>query len=335
MLSWTELIARAHERGASDVHMVCGMPFLCRVDGRVERLTEETLTREQCEQYARELAGAENAALRETGECDLSQTMACGVRVRGNLFRQQGAVSAAVRLLADGIPELESLGLPPAVLEFADYRSGIVLVTGETGSGKSTTLAALLDRINHTRAAHILTLEDPIEYVYTPDRCLINQRQIGSDTRSYASGLRAALREDPDVLLIVELRDLDTIETALTAADSIDRMLSVFPEGRQRQARLQISTTLRAVLSQQLLPRKGGHGRALACEVMVVSPAIRNLIREGKTPQIESFITMNAQGGSIPMDSALQKLVQSGAITQDTARSYARDREHFPGQPRW
>ena len=351
MLSWNELIALAHERGASDVHMVCGMPFLCRVDGRVERLTEEVLTREQCEQYALELAGEHCTALRETGECDLSQSLACGVRVRVNLFYQQGAVSAAVRLLADGIPELTSLGLPPAVLEFADYRSGIVLVTGETGSGKSTTLAALLDRINHTRAAHILTLEDPIEYVYTPDRCLINQRQIGSDTRSYASGLRAALREDPDVLLIGELRDLDTIETALTAAetghlvfatlhtnsaaDSIDRMLSVFPEGRQRQARLQISTTLRAVLSQQLLPRRGGRGRVLACEVMVVSPAIRNLIREGKTPQIDSFITMNAQGGSIPMDSALQKLVQSGAITQDTARSYARDREHFPEQPHW
>lgn len=284
MLSWNELIALAHERGASDVHMVCGMPFLCHVDGRVERLTEEALTREQCEQYALELAGEAAAALRETGECDLSQSLACGVRVRGNLFYQQGAVSAAVRLLADGIPELTSLGLPPAVLEFADYRSGIVLVTGETGSGKSTTLAALLDRINHTRAAHILTLEDPIEYVYTPDRCLINQRQIGSDTKSYASGLRAALR---------------------------------------------------AVLSQQLLPRRGGRGRALACEVMVVSPAIRNLIREGKTPQIDSFITMNAQGGSIPMDSALQKLVQSGAITQDTARSYARDREHFPEQPHW
>ena len=179
----------------------------------------------------------------------------------------------------------------------------------------------------------------------------MNQRQIGTDTRSYASGLRAVLREDPDVILIGELRDLDTIETALTAAetgplvfatlhtnsaaDSIDRMLSVFPEGRQRQARLQISTTLRAVLSQQLLPHKSGQGRVAACEVMVVNSAIRNLIREGKTPQIESFITMNAQGGSITMDNALHELVRAGAITEDTARAYCRDRESFGSQQRW
>ena len=351
MLSWNELIALAHERRASDVHMVCGLPFLCRVDGRVERLTDEPLTRAQCEHYAQQLAGEEYEALREIGERDLSCSFECGVRVRVNLFCQQDAVSAAVRLLADGIPALESLGLPPVVQEFAEYRSGIVLVTGETGSGKSTTLAALLDRINHTRPEHIITLEDPIEYVYTPDRCIVNQRQIGTDTRSYASGLRAVLREDPDVILIGELRDLDTIETALTAAetghlvfatlhtnsaaDSIDRMLSVFPEGRQRQARLQISTTLRAVLSQQLLPHKSGQGRVAACEVMVVNSAIRNLIREGKTPQIESFITMNAQGGSITMDNALHELVRAGAITEETARAYCRDRESFGSQQRW
>ena len=351
MLSWNELIALAHERRASDVHMVCGLPFLCRVDGRVERLTDEPLARAQCEQYAQQLAGEEYEALREIGERDLSCSFECGVRVRVNLFCQQDAVSAAVRLLADGIPALESLGLPPVVQEFAEYRSGIVLVTGETGSGKSTTLAALLDRINHTRPEHIITLEDPIEYVYTPDRCIVNQRQIGTDTRSYASGLRAVLREDPDVILIGELRDLDTIETALTAAetghlvfatlhtnsaaDSIDRMLSVFPEGQQRQARLQISTTLRAVLSQQLLPHKSGQGRVAACEVMVVNSAIRNLIREGKTPQIESFITMNAQGGSITMDNALHELVRAGAITEETARAYCRDRESFGSQQRW
>ena len=351
MLELNDLIARARARGASDIHMVCGLPFKCRVDGRMEDLTDEPLTREDCEEYAQKLAGAEYDVLREVGECDLSCSFACGARVRMNLFRQQDAVSAAIRILADGIPELETLGLPPVVSEFAEYRSGIVLVTGETGSGKSTTLAALLDRINHTRPGHIITLEDPIEYVYAPDRCVINQREIGTDTHSYASGLRAILREDPDVILIGEMRDLDTMETALTAAetghlvfatlhtnsavDSIDRMLSVFPEGQQRQVRLQISTTLRAVLSQQLLPRKGGHGRVAACEVMVVNSAIRNLIREGKTPQIESFITMNAQGGSITMDTALQNLNRAGIITQETALAYCRDREAFQTQQRF
>ena len=265
------------------------------------------------------------------------------MRVRVNLFCQQDAVSAAVRLLADGIPALESLGLPPVVQEFAEYRSGIVLVTGETGSGKSTTLAALLDRINHTRPEHIITLEDPIEYVYTPDRCIVNQRQIGTDTRSYASGLRAVLREDPDVILIGELRDLDTIETALTAAetghlvfatlhtnsaaDSIDRMLSVFPEGQQRQARLQISTTLRAVLSQQLLPHKSGQGRVAACEVMVVNSAIRNLIREEKTYQIDSVIASNSAVGMQTMDQALFNAVREGKVAKDVALQYSHHQE--------
>lgn len=263
---------------------------------------------------------------------------------RINLFRQQGAVSAAIRILADTIPEIEALNLPPVVSEFPEYRSGIILVTGETGSGKSTTLAAILNRINHTRRSHIITLEDPIEYIYEPDQCIINQREIGKDTRSYADGLRSILREDPDVILIGEMRDLNTIETALTAAetghlvfatlhtnsaaDSVDRMVNVFPEGQQRQIRLQLSTTLRAVLSQQLLPKRAG-GRAAACEVMMVNSAIKNLIREGKTPQIDSFITMNAQDGSITMDNALLKMVREGTVTYETALGYARDREAF------
>ena len=220
-----------------------------------------------------------------------------------------------------------------------------MLVTGETGSGKSTTLAALLDRINHTRNAHIITLEDPIEYVYVPDRCIVNQREIGADTRSYADGLRAILREDPDVILIGEMRDLNTIETALTAAetghlvfatlhtnsaaDAVDRMVNVFPAAQQQQIRLQLSTTLRAVLSQQLLPRRVSGGRIAACEIMVVTDAIRNLIREGKTPQIESFITLSGRNGSITMDQALRQLVQQGTVAFDTAVAYARDREAF------
>lgn len=338
-------IARAQQERVSDVHIVAGLPVRGRVDGRLMDLTETPMSWEDCENVGRELAGSRFSEIERMGEVDLAKSFPCGVRTRINLFRQQGSLSAAIRLLAERIPELEELQLPPAVSNFENYRTGIVLVTGETGSGKSTTLASVLDRINHTRQAHIITLEDPIEYVYTPDKCVINQRQIGADTRSYADGLRSILREDPDVILIGEMRDLNTIETALTAAetghlvfatlhtnsaaDAIDRIVNVFPEGQQKQIRLQLSTTLRAVLSQQLLPRKSGKGRVAACEVMIVNSAIRNLIREGKTPQMESFMAMNAQNGSILMDAALQRLVRDGSVSQQTALSYARDPENF------
>ena len=338
-------IAKAQQERVSDVHIVAGLPVRGRVDGRLLDLTETPMSWEDCENVGRELAGSRFSEIERIGEVDLAKSFPCGVRTRINLFRQQGSLSAAIRLLADRIPELEELQLPPAVSNFENYRTGIVLVTGETGSGKSTTLASVLNRINHTRQAHIITLEDPIEYVYTPDKCVINQRQIGADTRSYADGLRSILREDPDVILIGEMRDLNTIETALTAAetghlvfatlhtnsaaDAIDRIVNVFPEGQQKQIRLQLSTTLRAVLSQQLLPRKSGKGRVAACEVMIVNSAIRNLIREGKTPQMESFMAMNAQNGSILMDAALQRLVRDGSVSQQTALSYARDPENF------
>ena len=351
MIDLDTLIALAKEARASDVHIVAGLPVRARIDGAVRDLTEEVLSPQDCEVYGQLLAGGQFPDIEVMGELDLAKSFPCGVRTRINLFRQQGALSAAIRLLAERIPVLEDLHLPPVVATFPDYRSGIVLVTGETGSGKSTTLAAILDQINHTRPAHIITLEDPIEYVYTPDKCIINQRQVGTDTASYADGLRSILREDPDVILIGEMRDLNTIETALTAAetghlvfatlhtnsaaDSIDRMVNVFPEGQQRQIRLQLSTTLRAVLSQQLLPRKGGKGRAAACEIMVVNAAIKNLIREGKTPQMESFIAMNGQNGSILMDAALQKMVREGTVDQPTAQRYARDPEAFQGMRRY
>ena len=351
MTNLDTLIAMAKAQNASDVHIVAGLPVRCRVDGSIRDLTEEPLSFEDCEDYGRTMAGDRFPEIERMGELDLAHSFPCGVRTRINLFRQQGSLSAAIRLLAERIPELDELNLPKVVASFPDYRSGIVLVTGETGSGKSTTLASVLNRINHTRPAHIITLEDPIEYVYTPDKCIINQRQIGSDTQSYADGLRSILREDPDVILIGEMRDLNTIETALTAAetghlvfatlhtnsaaDSIDRMVNVFPEGQQRQIRLQLSTTLRAVVSQQLLPRKGGHGRAAACEIMVVNAAIKNLIREGKTPQMDSFIAMNGQNGSILMDAALQKMVRDGVVDQSTAQRYARDPEAFQSARRF
>ncbi|MBP3510108.1 type IV pilus twitching motility protein PilT [Oscillibacter sp.] len=334
------LIEKAAVCKASDLHIAYGVPPKVRIDGELQDLEGfAPLTDQDCETVAQELLGAPMPAL---GERDLSLEVA-GRRVRVNLFRQSGHVSAALRILADSIPDLDALGLPPAVQDFPGLQRGIVLVTGETGSGKSTTLAAILRRINETRRDHIITLEDPIEYIHAPVQCLINQREIGRDTESYAEGLWAILREDPDVILIGEMRDLITIETALTAAetghlvfatlhtnsaaDSIDRMVDVFPAERQRQIRMQLSMTLQAVLSQQLLPRRGG-GRVAACELMVVSPAIRNLIREGKTPQIANAVATSADLGSITMDNALVRLFKDKLITADTARAAAHDPDY-------
>lgn len=338
------LIAQAAQAGASDIHIVCGLPPKLRVAGQLVSLGETPLTAEDCNAMAAELAGDRLEVLMQEGELDGSGTIA-GVRIRINLFRQQGFTSGALRILAENIPELESLGLPPKVMELAELRRGLMLVTGETGSGKSTTLAAIIEHINRTRTAHVLTLEDPVEYLYTPKRCVINQREIGRDTRSFAAGLRAALREDPNIILVGEMRDLDTIETALTAAetghlvlgtlhtlsaaDSIDRMVDVFPEARQRQIRMQLSMTLQAVLSQQLIPTRDGKGRVAACELMVVNTAIRNLIREGKTPQIAGTIATSAADGGITMDNALVRLYKAGKISAAEAKSAARDPDYM------
>lgn len=336
------LVRRASEFGASDIHLVAGLPPKCRKDGQLVDLVPEKLTGSDCEAIAKELAGNHYEEIDTIGELDMAATIA-DERVRINLFRQQGNISAALRILSNKIPDLEQLGLPPIVSEFPSWQKGIILVTGETGSGKSTTLAAILDRINHTRTDHIITLEDPIEYLYEPDKCVINQREIGKDTKSYENGLRAILREDPDVILIGEMRDLNTIETALTAAetghlvfatlhtnsapDSIDRIVGVFPAERQPQIRLQLSTTLRAVLSQQLLVRKQGSGRVAACEVMVVNPAIKNLIREGKTPQMMSSMLSGANEGSVIMDNCLIKMVKDGSISPQTCLEAANDKD--------
>jgi len=338
-----EIIAEARRRGASDVHLVAGIPIRMRVDGELADAGDHPLTETECESYARILS-PDYDQISRIGEQDLAVSFPDGVRCRVNLFRQQGAVSAAIRLLSDHIPTLDELGLPAVVGTFAGFSQGIVLVTGETGSGKSTTLASLLDSINHARTRHILTLEDPIEYVYKPDRCVINQREIGQDTRSFEDGLCAVLREDPDVILIGEMRGLTTIETALvaaetghlvfatlhtgSAADTIDRIVEVFPAGEQQQIRIQLSMTLRAVLCQQLLPASSGHGRVAACEVMMVNGAIRNLIREAKTPQIENSIATGGREGSVLMDNSLVDLYRRKLISADTARGAAHDPEY-------
>lgn len=328
-----EIIEKSAASRASDIHIVCGIPIRIRVDGELRDFDSHVVTEAQCVEYAKAFGKEEFDEVKEVGEADLAVTV-CGRRLRVNVFMQQERYSLAIRILNDKIPQLEELKLPPIVSTFPEYRNGLILVTGETGSGKSTTLASLLNRINKAEPKHIITLEDPIEYVYTPEKCVINQREIGRDTSSFASGLRAALREDPDVVLVGEMRDFETIETALTAAetghlvfgtihtnsasDAIDRIVDVFPEERQRQIRLQLSMSLKAVLSQQLLKKNGG-GRIAACEIMIVDHAISNLIREAKTPQIRNALATSASIGSITMENAVEKLLRDGIITKEVA----------------
>ena len=343
MMKIDELVAKERADGGSDIHLICGLPPKYRVDGELRNMSDEPMTEDDCIASARALAGAAYSEMEQIGELDLAGTYA-GNRCRVHIFRQQGVPSVALRLLRENIPKLETLGIPPAALGLTNLHKGIVLVTGETGSGKSTTLAAMLDNINHTRRDHIVTLEDPVEYIYKPDLCAINQREVGKDTRSFSDGLRASLREDPNVILIGEMRDKDTIETAITAAetghlvfgtlhtgsasDAVDRIVQVFPEGMQTQIRLQLSMCLEAVLTQQLLPKRGG-GRVLACEMMIVTDAIRNLIRAGNTPQIANAIATSAALGGQTMDQALIKLLRAGTISKETAIHFAHNQDYI------
>ncbi len=336
------IVRAASDRGTSDVLIAPNVPIRFRVDGQLVDADDMVLTPEDTAALGREACGDEYEKVERGIEVDLAKTFSNGVRCRLNVYRSMGNACLAVRLLASSIPDLNRLGVPPVVHDFQTYQRGIVIVTGETGSGKSTTLAAIIDRINHTRHDHIVTLEDPVEYVYEPDLCSIDQREIGRDTQSFAEGLRAVLRQDPDVILVGEMRDFSTIETALTAAetghlvfgtlhtqsapDSIDRLVDVFPEERQQQIRMQLSMTLRAVVSQQLIPRRMG-GRVLAAEVMIVNSAIRNLIREGKTPQIANTLATTAELGSITMDAALMKLYRKREISKEDTIAAAHDTE--------
>ena len=342
MHSIEELIIKGREAGASDVHIAANLPVKFRIDGQLVNLFDEVVTATECENYARELAGEQYDDIRYIGEWDGSDTIG-GLRVRINLFRANGHMSASLRILADHIPVLDSLGLPPAVREFSSWEKGIVLVTGETGSGKSTTLAAILDEINHSRQQHIITLEDPIEYVYQPDRCLINQREIGQDTRSYADGLRAILREDPDIILIGEMRDAETMEIAMTAAETghlvlstvhtigasntIDRLIDVFPSHQQQQVRIQLAGVLEAIVSQQLIPMNDGESRIAAFEVLHVNSAVRNLIREGKNHQLITYMQTYRKQGMITMDDAILELYRSQKIGREAALTFAQDPE--------
>ncbi len=346
MKNMNELLAAAVKQQASDIHLTVGAPPVLRVNGSLIRWDGERLLPADTEAALRELADADKLAQFQTrGELDFSYAIARVSRFRVNAFRQRGSVALAIRVVNETIPSIAMLGIPPSVTQLALKPRGLVLVTGPTGSGKSTTLAAMINLINMERSCHIITLEDPIEYLHRHGNSIINQRELHADTLSFANALRAALREDPDVILVGEMRDTETIATAITAAETghlvlatlhtadaaqtIDRIIDVFPPHQQQQVKIQLSLTLQGIVAQQLLPRRGGQGRIAAFEVLLATPAVRNLIREGKTHQLHSVIQTGAKSGMQSMDMALRDLVQQQEITYEEAALHALDPDLF------
>lgn len=336
-----EILSLAKEKKASDIHLSPGSPVMLRIDGQLLPQTQARLSPNEVETLmAPMLSQAQLERLKEDGELDFAFSIPNYSRVRANVFRQRGTYTAALRILTYNVPKPEQLGLPPAVVNFTNLKRGLVLVTGATGSGKSTTLASLIDIIAERDAKNIITLEDPIEYLHTNKRAIVRQREVGDDTKSYADALRAALRQDPDVILVGEMRDLETISTAITAAETghlvfstlhtnntseaIDRMIDVFPPHQQQQIRVQLSTVLEGVVAQQLLPKLDG-GRIAAFEVLIANSAIRNLIREGKAFQIPSILQTSKKDGMQTMDDCIMNIFMHGFIAKKTAVDYALD----------
>jgi twitching motility protein PilT len=346
MVILEDLLRKTMELGASDLHITVGIPPTIRKNGRLSTLGEDKLLPADTESLVHSMLDEEQwRAYQNIGELDLSFSLKGMGRFRANVYKQRGTCCAAIRMVNLVIPTLEELGLPAIIGEMGNKTKGMILVTGPTGSGKSTTLASLIEMINKSRDCHILTLEDPIEYLHKHDKSIVNQREIGNDSGSYAAALRAALREDPDVILVGEMRDTETIAIAVTAAETghlvlstlhtigaantIDRIIDVFPPHQQQQIRVQLSTVIQGVISQQLIPRKDKPGRAAAIEIMVATPAIRNLIREGKTYQINSQIQTGARFGMQSMDSHLASLYKKGIIRQEDALTYAAEPENI------
>lgn len=328
-----DLLRRVAEAGASDLHLTAGAPPTVRIDGHLRALDTRRLTAADTEALFRQLGGQEHArALAERGQVDFSYSLAGVSRFRVNAFRQRGSLALALRAIPGAVPSLDELGLPPVLGELALRPSGLILVTGPAGSGRSTTLAAMIRHINENRAAHIITVEDPIEYLHPHQRGLVNQREVGHDATSFADGLRAALRQDPDVIMVGELPDLETTATALAAAEAgrlvlaalrtagvpqaVERVVDVFPPHQQQQARVQLAATLQGVVTQQLVPRADRPGRVAAVEIMVATPAARNLIREGRTHQLMSVIQTGARHGMVTMERSLHELYERRVISE-------------------
>ncbi|HEY4640341.1 MAG TPA: type IV pilus twitching motility protein PilT [Thermoanaerobaculia bacterium] len=333
------------DRGASDFHMTVGRPPMLRASGSIETIRYRTLSEADFNEMMEPVTAPRLwEDFKNTGDVDFSYEIPGIARFRVNLFRQHRGAGAVFRVIPTKILTIEQLGLPDQVRRIAAMKSGLVLVTGPTGSGKSTTLAAIIDLINETRSLHIITIEDPIEFVHPNKKCLIHQREIGTHAKSFAEALKAAGREDPDLILVGEMRDLETIHMALTAAEkgtlvfgtlhtnnaakTMDRIISVFPAGEQEGIRNVLGETIRGVVAQQLLPKIGG-GRIAALEILFASPAIGNMIREGKTSQVTSAIQTGVKEGMIDMDSSIRRLFEDKKVSARAAYDKAIDKEQF------
>ncbi len=347
MADLISILKTAVSTGASDIHIVIGKPPMMRLNGEITPIPgfpELNADQAKAMIYSA-LQEEQRAKFEENWELDCSFAVTGLARFRLNTFLQRNGVEAVMRVISSKIPTPEQLGLIPAMVKLSDLPRGLVLVTGPTGSGKSTTLACILELVNQKKQGNILTIEDPIEFTYESKKCIIRQREVGQQTKSFTNALRAALRQDPDVILVGEMRDLETIQLAITAAETghlcfgtlhtqdcpstIDRIIDVFPPHQQTQVRVQLATSLQAVISQILLPRKSGKGRIAAREFMVMTPAVSNLIREGKSHMIYNAIDTGAKFGMVSMDRALADLVRSGTITYEEAAGKVHNIETF------
>ena len=335
------LLKKAHDLNGSDIFIIPGAKVTCKVKGDMAALSDDIVKPAGTEELVREaymLAHRDIAKLSEEGDDDFSFAVAGLSRFRCNAYYQRGTMAATLRVVAFGLPDPAELGVPQMVMDLTRFRNGMILVTGPAGSGKSTTLACIVDRINRERHGHIVTIEDPIEYIHNHKQCLVSQREVPNDSPTFERALRASLRQAPDVILLGEMRDQETIRTAITAAETghlllsslhttgaaktVDRILDTFPAEQQAQVRVQISMVLRAVVSQRLVPKKDG-GQVAVFEVMTVNSAIQNLIRDNRTHQIDNAIFGGAGQGMLSMDAELQRLCRAGTITRETALLYA------------
>ena len=344
-----DILVKAVSAGASDIHITAGIGAVARIHGRLVILHNGTFTGEDTLEFVKQvLTEKELRVFAETGEYDCAHSISGLSRFRVNVYRQRGCCAIAFRVIADRIPTIEELSLPPVFKELAKRPRGLILVTGPTGSGKSTSLASMIDYMNVTRNCHIITIEDPIEYLHRHKKCIINQRQIGKDSLNFSNALRGALRQDPDVILVGEMRDLETISIALTAAETghlvlstlhtigaaktIDRIIDVFEPRQQPQIKVQLASVIEAVISQQILPRMDMQGRVAAFEVMIANTPIRSLIREGKTHQMQSVIQTAAAENMITMDNSLLDLYWRGVISGDELMSHCVDTDMVKSQ---